>query len=220
MSAKPATVLLVEDDVVLRKLFTTILSVTGYRVHAVEDGFAALAKIGDGLPDMVISDLYMPGMTGFELLSVLRRRFPSVPVVAMSSAFSAADVPPGLAADAYYEKATSTATLLRLIEAFQKEEDRLATLRPRVQTPVWIELHSEHEVPELDITLSCPECLRTFEHPAKAAALAVSDAQCIFCGAVVPYALVQTVVTETSRAAAQAKEFLVESLKLPVPDLP
>jgi CheY-like chemotaxis protein len=36
----------------------------------------------------------MPGMSGFELLSVVRRRFPSIRVIAMSSAFSGVDLPP------------------------------------------------------------------------------------------------------------------------------
>ena len=56
------------------------------------------------VPDVILSDLNMPGMSGFEFLSVVRRRFPTVKVIAMSSAFAVDDIPPGVAADAFYQK--------------------------------------------------------------------------------------------------------------------
>lgn len=45
-----------------------------------------------------------PRMSGFELLSVVRRRFPSIAAIAMSGSFVSDGVPPGIAADAFYEK--------------------------------------------------------------------------------------------------------------------
>ena len=61
---------------------------------------------------MILSDLNMPGMSGFEFLSVVRRRFPTVKVVAMSSAFTVDAIPPGVAADGFYQKGSSLGHLL------------------------------------------------------------------------------------------------------------
>jgi CheY-like chemotaxis protein len=69
------------------------------------DGFAALATIRNRVPDILVSDLNMPVMSGFELLSIVRRRFPAIAVIAMSGAHSDMAVPSGVAADAFMPKA-------------------------------------------------------------------------------------------------------------------
>src|ERR1700694_536707 len=66
-SEKP-TILIVEDDVLLRSLLCTILEESGYKVRSAEDGFTALTQIRTEIPDILLSDLHMPGMSGFELL--------------------------------------------------------------------------------------------------------------------------------------------------------
>lgn len=67
----------------------------GYDVVAAEDGFRALSQLRKKLPDVVLSDLDMPGMSGFELLSVMRRRFPQISTVAMSGAYVGDELPFG-----------------------------------------------------------------------------------------------------------------------------
>ena len=70
------------------------------------------------LPDVLISDLDMPRMSGFELLFVVRERFPEVGVIAMSGAYSGNRVPRGLAANAFYPKdGTSNSRLPELVDA-------------------------------------------------------------------------------------------------------
>jgi DNA-binding NarL/FixJ family response regulator len=59
----------------------------------------------------------MPGMSGFELLSIVRRQFPVISVIAMSGAFSGNQIPCGVAADAFYEKGNGVAVLLKVIES-------------------------------------------------------------------------------------------------------
>ena len=101
----------------------------GYAVRSVPNGFSALDAIRDEIPDLLLCDLYMPGMSGFELLSIVRRRFPSVRVIAMSGAFSGMAVPPGVAADAFYEKGRRPAVLIscpECLRAFPQIPDKSA----------------------------------------------------------------------------------------------
>ena len=72
-------ILIVEDDVPLRQVGKLLLQSQGYEVHEAGDGFEALIALKRSLPDIIISDLSMPNMSGFELLSVVRRRFPNNP---------------------------------------------------------------------------------------------------------------------------------------------
>ena len=70
-------VLVVDDDERILRVSSEILAHTGkYEVQTGRDGFEALVLLRKALPDVIISDLKMPGMSGFELLSIVRRRFP------------------------------------------------------------------------------------------------------------------------------------------------
>ena len=54
----------------------------GYRVTTAEDGYDALDKLLLETPDLIISDLNMPRLNGYELLSLVRQRHPHIPIVA------------------------------------------------------------------------------------------------------------------------------------------
>ncbi len=98
-------ILVVDDYPSTQAVSKAILETKGYEVHCASDCFAALLALKDSLPDLIISDLRMPRMSGFELLSVVRRRFPQIPVIAISANFSGEDVPSGVLADAFFQKA-------------------------------------------------------------------------------------------------------------------
>lgn len=117
MGACKTRILIVEDDVQIRLLLCTILGEAGYAVRPAADGYTALEEMRVESPDVLLSDLYMPGMSGFELLSIVRHQFPTTRVVAMSSAFTGEDLPNEIIADAFYSKATDIAGLLRIMEA-------------------------------------------------------------------------------------------------------
>ena len=112
------SLLIVDDESSIRISLSHVLTEIGYSVRIAEDGFSALAEMHQGgVPDILLSDLNMPGMSGFELLSVVRRRFPVIRTVAMSGAFSGDEVPSGVAADAFYQKGSSLGSLLKIMEA-------------------------------------------------------------------------------------------------------
>jgi CheY-like chemotaxis protein len=83
---------------------------------------------------IILSDLNMPRMSGCDFLSLGRRRFPAIRVIAMSGAFSGDDIPPGIAADAFYEKGPDLSPLLQLVQAMTSAE-RLPPLHHRASAP-------------------------------------------------------------------------------------
>jgi DNA-binding NtrC family response regulator len=111
------SLLIVEDDIQLRLSLSTLFAEMGYRVRSSEDGFSALVEIEKEIPDIGLSDLNMPGMSGFELLSVLCNRFPGIRLIAMSGTHSGDRALPGVAADAFYEKGANLASLLQIVKA-------------------------------------------------------------------------------------------------------
>ncbi len=109
-------ILIVEDDDIIRMLLCEILSLQAASIRAASDGQAALQMIQSALPTILISDLHMPIMSGFELLAIVRQHYPQIHVIATSGAFCGPDIPPGVAADAYYEKTSGIRHLIGLIE--------------------------------------------------------------------------------------------------------
>lgn len=65
-------VLIVDDEPSIRQLVATLLTLEGFGVTTASDGRAALEQIVDAAPDVVISDVRMPHMNGYELLTAIR----------------------------------------------------------------------------------------------------------------------------------------------------
>jgi CheY-like chemotaxis protein len=118
------SILIVDDESAIRTALSLEFEEMGYAVGTAENGFAALSEIGKSIPDILLSDLNMPGLSGFDLLSVVRRRFPAIRVIAMSGAFTGSEATSGLAADAFYQKGSSMGCLLKIIEALHPIELR------------------------------------------------------------------------------------------------
>ena len=78
-------VLVVDDEVNARNALTELLRDEGYAVDAAADGFKALGKVADFAPDLVLTDLKMPGMDGIQLLGKIRESDPDLPVVMMTA---------------------------------------------------------------------------------------------------------------------------------------
>ena len=65
-----------------------LLAARSFDVQTAEDGFEALLALRGALPDVIITDLKMPHMSGFELLSIVRKRFPQIPTIAISGEYN------------------------------------------------------------------------------------------------------------------------------------
>lgn len=79
-------VLIVDDDESTRFVLSRALEDIGYRVVAADDGAEVSGLVASQRFDLLVLDLYMPGMNGFEVLRQIRRRPASVPATATNSA--------------------------------------------------------------------------------------------------------------------------------------
>src|SRR5215831_12029773 len=78
-------ILIVDDEINARTALAELLGDEGYVVESAADGFKALGKVADLAPDLVLTDLKMPGMDGLQLLSKLRESDPDLPVIVMTA---------------------------------------------------------------------------------------------------------------------------------------
>jgi two-component system response regulator HydG len=78
-------ILVVDDEVNARTALCELLRDEGYAVESAADGFKALGKEADFAPDLVLTDLKMPGMDGIQLLGRLHEQDPDLPVVVMTA---------------------------------------------------------------------------------------------------------------------------------------
>ena len=108
--------LIVDDELAIRTMLIQIFNRSGHSVRACADGCSALSGIQNRIPDILLSDLNMPGMSGFELLAAVHRQFPGVKTIAMSGAYCGADLPIGVEADAFYNKATGLDSLIKIVD--------------------------------------------------------------------------------------------------------
>jgi CheY-like chemotaxis protein len=108
-------ILVVDDDSGVRESVALLLVSCGYDVSTAEDGLSALQQLRRTLPILIISDLNMPHMSGYELLSVVRQRFSQIKTVAMSGDYQGDILPPGVVADSFYGKGKSLKRLLATI---------------------------------------------------------------------------------------------------------
>jgi CheY-like chemotaxis protein len=184
-----ARLLIVDDEPMTRTLLSQIFGGLGHPVRAAEDGFAALEQIRKEPPDILLSDLNMPRMSGFELLSVVRRKLPEIYVIATSGAFSGDEVPNGIAADAFHEKATGLVGLFEMVKAAARVEH--VRVGSAASTPIWISPVRRDKSLDAQVLISCPECLRSFSLSVGAADFVVHETACVYCETPIHYATVQ-----------------------------
>ncbi|GMT46956.1 MAG: hybrid sensor histidine kinase/response regulator [bacterium] len=119
-------ILIVDDSLSIRKFVSIILQQKGYRVYTASNGMEALEVIDEQPVDLIITDLEMPVMHGYELLRELRRKglSESIPVVILTSRGS----------EKHKEKAASLGAREYLVKPFE-EASLLETVRGQLRTP-------------------------------------------------------------------------------------
>ena len=83
--AEKATILVVEDEAKMRRLLELQLGEEGFVVHSAADAEAGLQLLVREKPDLVVTDLRLPGMSGLEFLQAVKRVNAALPVVMMTA---------------------------------------------------------------------------------------------------------------------------------------
>jgi CheY-like chemotaxis protein len=152
----PYRVLLADDEPSTREAAGAILESQGYEVLTVADGLDGLRALSRSLPDVIISDLNMPRMSGFEFLAIVRKRFPHIATIAMSGEYIRGENPSGILADAFLQKGRYT------VKELLEEVAKLLAASP---------IRSETEKSDIAplfvprdragyLIITCPKCLR------------------------------------------------------------
>jgi DNA-binding NtrC family response regulator len=79
------TILIVDDELMMRKLLEKILTREGYRILTAEDGEQALDIVKSDKVNIIISDMKMPNMSGFELLRAVKADHPEIGMIMMTA---------------------------------------------------------------------------------------------------------------------------------------
>ena len=111
------TIRVVEDDTDQKDLIARYLLDAGYMVRAVANGLEAAASCLQVTPDLIISDVHMPGMDGFEMISILKEEpgMKDIPVIFLTVDEGARDEGTGLGAIEFLVKPFKPASLLMLV---------------------------------------------------------------------------------------------------------
>jgi DNA-binding NtrC family response regulator len=85
MPSRPLTVLVIDDEPAVREVLSLRIEGWGYRVHAAADAEEAERALVERRPDLIISDVVLPGLSGLELLARLKADDQSRPVILITA---------------------------------------------------------------------------------------------------------------------------------------
>jgi len=177
------SVLLVDDDPTIRKFLSSQLQEAGFKAQQAEDGIDGLVKLRDKLPKVIISDLQMPRMSGIEFISVVRRRFPSIPVIVLSGSIQR-ELPAEARPDRWFRKSVQQVPeLLQAVHDLARKTPDCADLPQVISTPIRTRPDGAGY-----FVLTCTDCLRSFQVTSTPENKTVErTAVCVHCEARVPF---------------------------------
>jgi len=119
-----AKVLVIDDSNTIRRSAEIFLRQAGHEVVLAEDGFDALAKVNDHVPELIFCDILMPRLDGYQTCAIIKRnpRFASVPVIMLSSKDGLFDKARGrmVGSEDYLTKPFTKEQLLRAVDTFRR----------------------------------------------------------------------------------------------------
>lgn len=171
-------ILVVDDERSIREAVREILESQGYEVLTAADGLDGLHALSKSLPDLIISDLNMPRMSGFELLAIVRERFPHIATIAVSGEHITGEHQSGIVADAFLQKGFYT------FKELSREVEKLLAASP---------VRSEGKKSEVAplfvakdnagyLIIACPKCLRPNKLEAMSLNGGLHETTCQSCG--------------------------------------
>src|SRR5574342_244721 len=134
----PETILIVEDEPALRDTLSYNLKKDGFTIEAVGDGRAALDSARNLKPDLIILDIMLPGIDGFEVARILRKEM-TTPILMLTARDDEIDRVVGLevGADDYLTKPFSMRELMARVKAQLRRSrllrEELASLKPEIK---------------------------------------------------------------------------------------
>ncbi len=121
-------VMVIDDSNTIRKSAEIFLVQAGYQVILAEDGFDALTKIADYLPDVIFCDILMPRLDGYQTCALIKKnqRLANTPVIMLSSKDGLFDRARGrmVGSDEYLTKPFTKDSLLKTVAAHTAAPDR------------------------------------------------------------------------------------------------
>jgi CheY-like chemotaxis protein len=179
-------ILAVDDDLSVRKTMALVLASEGYEVSTAGNGIDALFQLRSRVPHLLICELEMPLMPGLELISIVRRRFPTMAIIAVSGIYEHDDVPPGLV-DGFYNKGVNKPQMLFTIVVDAIRASALRAAGQRTLTPVWATKIEKDANGTPRALLNCPECFRSFPVIEPQPGPALMHTVCVFCQSEIRY---------------------------------
>lgn len=129
-------ILIVDDDAEIRDVLSGLLTLKGYEVLTAKDGLAAVSEVTQYRPDLMILDVSMPRMSGFQTCQAIRKTkgFERLPVIFLTAKKSEADKKYGerIGGDVYLTKPYNQNELLFTVDKILKEKAPLTTERTMV----------------------------------------------------------------------------------------
>src|SRR5579864_693230 len=150
----PKKILMIEDDPSILTQTLDLLQIQDFDVIGAKDGLIGLQRAREFLPDLIISDIRMPGLDGYEVLAELRKDpvTASIPFIFLTAQVDMANVRDGMAAGAD-DYVTKPFGIFDLVAAISARFDRQATFTKQAEQKV--------ETLRQTLTFSLPHELRT-----------------------------------------------------------
>ncbi len=149
-------VLLADDEPRARGVLSRLLNAAGFVTKEAEDGIDGLVKLRETLPQVIISDLNMPRMSGVEFISIVRRRLPHIPVIVISGGLQPEQPPRDFTPDVWLGKGS-----LRMEELLKSIADLIPQGPSQLQVPELTDTPFRVQYGGVgDFVVPCTDCLR------------------------------------------------------------
>ena len=151
------TILVVEDDAPLQRMMSAFLGLNGFSVVGAANGEEALNAIDRVMPDLVIADVMMPVMDGWELTRELRRCYPRLPIMLVTARDTIEDKRTGFTsgADDYLTKPVDLDELLLHVQALLRRSQAMTSHQLTVG-----QTHLDYDSPRCTVSESKSRCVQ------------------------------------------------------------